>query len=129
MPKGYVPKGKKERKGPQSEVKTLETTVHMHKHMKGRTFKKRAPFAVKVVRSYAKKLLGTSDNRIDVKLNKAIWSKGVKAPPTRLRVRLERKRNEEEDAGEALYTVCSHVRMPRDAFRSLRTVRVSDAAE
>eukprot|EP00756_Hemistasia_phaeocysticola_P008078 Hpha_TRINITY_DN14488_c0_g1::TRINITY_DN14488_c0_g1_i1::g.157687::m.157687/K02910/RP-L31e, RPL31; large subunit ribosomal protein L31e len=127
MPKGYTPKGKKDRKG--AELKTIETTIHMHKYLKGRTFKKRAPFAVKVVRAVAKKFMRTSDNRLDTKLNKAVWSQGIKNCPTRLRVRLERKRNEEEDASESLYTVATFVRVPRGAFKGLQTRRISSADE
>lgn len=41
-----------------------------------------------------------SDVRIDTVLNKFIWSQGVKNVPKRVRVRLSRKRNEDEDADE-----------------------------
>ena len=40
------------------------------------------------------------DVRIDTGLNKFIWSQGVKNIPKRVRVRLSRKRNEDEDAKE-----------------------------
>ena len=105
MARGYVPKGRKEGKS-RSDTASIETTIHMHKYLKGRTFKKRAPFAAKVVRNVARQVMGTTDNRIEVRLNKAIWSKGIKGCPTRIRVRLEKKRNEDEDAKQPLYTVC-----------------------
>ena len=38
------------------------------------------------------------DVRIDTKLNKFLWSNGVRNVPRRVRVRLSRKRNEDEDA-------------------------------
>jgi hypothetical protein len=41
---------------------------------------------------------GTKDVRLDVGLNKAVWSKGIKNVPTRLRVVISRRRNEDEDA-------------------------------
>eukprot|EP01060_Flectonema_neradi_P013624 TRINITY_DN2035_c0_g1_i1.p1 TRINITY_DN2035_c0_g1~~TRINITY_DN2035_c0_g1_i1.p1 ORF type:complete len:129 (+),score=21.42 TRINITY_DN2035_c0_g1_i1:60-446(+) len=128
MAKAYVPKGKKDRKT-RSETSVIDTTIHMHKYMKGRTFKKRAPFATKVVRKIAKQVMGTEDNRIEVRLNKAIWSKGIKGCPTRIRVRLERKRNEDEDAKYPLYTVASYVRLPRDGFKGLCTKVVSNDEE
>jgi large subunit ribosomal protein L31e len=53
--------------------------------------------------------MGTSDVRIDQKLNKFLWSKGVKNVPYRVRVRLARKRNDDEDAKEKLYTLCTLV--------------------
>merc|ERR1719444_598729 len=37
----------------------------------------------------------TKDVRIDTKLNKAIWSQGVRNVPKRIRVRFSRKRNED----------------------------------
>jgi large subunit ribosomal protein L31e len=49
------------------------------------------------------------DVRIDTKLNQWVWSKGVRNPPRRVRVRLSRKRNEEEDAVNPLYTLVSVV--------------------
>ena len=40
------------------------------------------------------------DVRIDTSLNKFVFSQGVKNVPTRIRVRLSRRRNEDEDAKE-----------------------------
>merc|ERR1711988_807914 len=54
-------------------------------------------------------MMGTSDVRIDVKLNKAVWAKGIKSVPYRIRVRLARKRNDDEEAKEKLYTLVTHV--------------------
>merc|ERR1712146_649653 len=96
-----------------SETLTIETTIHLHKYLKGRTFKKRAPTAVKIVRDACKRIMGTSDNRLEVKLNQQLWSQGIRSVPHRIRVRMERKRSEDEDAKEELYTVCSCVKVPR----------------
>ena len=41
-------------------------------------FKRRAPRAIKEVRKFAEKMMGTPDVRIDTRLNKHMWSKGVK---------------------------------------------------
>lgn len=38
-------------------------------------FKKRAPRAISEIRKFATKMMGTKDVRVDVKLNKAVWSK------------------------------------------------------
>lgn len=43
-----------------------------------RSFKKRAPRAIKEIRKFAVKEMGTPDVRIDTRLNKAVWSKGVR---------------------------------------------------
>ena len=65
-----------------------------------RTFKKKAPKAIRAIRQFATKMMGTTDVRVDSKLNKFIWSKGVRNVPYRVRVRLSRKRNEDEEAKE-----------------------------
>ncbi|KAG8216248.1 60S ribosomal protein L31 [Butyriboletus roseoflavus] len=91
------------------DVVTREYTIHLHKLVHGRSFKKRAPWAVKSVVDFARKSMGTSDVRLDPKLNQALWAQGIKTVPHRIRVRLERKRNDEENAKEKLYTYASHV--------------------
>jgi large subunit ribosomal protein L31e len=58
---------------------------------------------------FAQKTMGVKDVRISPGLNQAIWSRGVKSPPRRVRVRLERKRNDDEGAKEKLYVVASVV--------------------
>ena len=73
------------------DVVAREYTIHLHKHVHGRSFKKRAPHAVKAVVAFAQKAMGTSDVRIDPKLNQALWERGIKAPPHRIRVKLERQ--------------------------------------
>lgn len=47
---------------------------------------------------------GTSDVRLDPQLNKKVWEQGVKGVPYRLRVRISRRRNDEEGAKEKLYS-------------------------
>ncbi|KAG1728027.1 60S ribosomal protein L31 [Suillus occidentalis] len=109
------------------DVVTREYTIHLHKLVHGRSFKKRAPWAVKSVVDFARKSMGTTDVRVDPKLNQALWARGVKSVPHRIRVKLERtcyifnlirnaddlfftgKRNDEEGAKEKLYTYASHV--------------------
>jgi large subunit ribosomal protein L31e len=78
--------------------------------------KKRAPRALKEIKQFAKAAMKTEDNRVDVNLNKFIWSKGVRSVPLRVRVRLQRKRNEDEDATNKLYTLISYV--PVTTFKS-----------
>jgi len=53
--------------------------------------------------------MGVKDVRISPGLNQAIWARGIKSPPKRVRVRLERKRNDDEGAKEKLYVVASVV--------------------
>jgi len=104
------------------DVVTREYTIHLHKRVHGRSFKKRAPWAVKSIVDFAQKAMGTTDVRLDPKLNQALWSRGIKSVPHRIRVKLERKRNDEENAKEKLYTYASHVFV--DSFKGLETVVV-----
>ena len=69
---------------------TREYTIHLHKRVHGRSFKKRAPHAVKSVVEFAQKAMGTADVRLDPKLNQQLWSQGIKSVPHRIRVKLER---------------------------------------
>ncbi|CAJ1461180.1 unnamed protein product [Effrenium voratum] len=87
-------------------------------------FKKRAPRAVRVVRQFATKAMMTKDVRIDTKLNKFLWSNGVRNVPRRVRVRLSRKRSEDEDAKDAMFTLVQHV--PVESFKNLQTETVQD---
>jgi len=109
-----------------ADVVTREYTIHLHKRVHGRSFKKRAPWAVKSVVDFAQKAMGTKDVRLDPKLNQAIWAQGIKNVPHRMRLKLERKRNDEEGAKEKLYVYASHV--PVISFKGLQTV-VADAED
>ncbi len=105
---------------------TREYTIHLHKLVHGRSFKKRAPWAVKSVVAFAQKAMGTQDVRLDPKLNQELWSRGIKSVPHRMRLKLESecarwpeggrwliffvgKRNDDEGAKEKLYTYASYV--------------------
>jgi ribosomal protein L31E len=52
----------------------------------------------------ANEMQGTKDVRLDPQLNKKVWESGIKGVPYRLRVRISRKRNDEEGAKEKLYS-------------------------
>jgi large subunit ribosomal protein L31e len=73
-----------------NEVVSYEMTVNLHKRTKSLGFKHRAPTAVKEVKKFAEKAMGTKDIRIDPSLNAAIWQLGIKSVPRRIRVRLSR---------------------------------------
>ncbi len=98
-------------------VVTREYTIHLHKYLYGRTFKRRAPTAIKVIRKFAQKAMKTTDIRIDPKLNKAVWGQGVRSIPHRIRIRLSRRRNEEDEAEAKFYTIVTYV--PVSSFKGL----------
>merc|ERR1712198_439926 len=102
-------KQREKNKAVTNEVITKECTIHMHKRIHGIGFKKRAPRAIKEIRKFAEKMMGTPDVRIDTRLNKHLWSQGVRNVPYRVRVRLSRRRNEDEDSTHKLYTLVTYV--------------------
>jgi len=108
-----------------NEIVTREYTINLHKRIHGIGFKKRAPRAIREIRKFAEKQMGTPDVRIDTRLNKQIWSQGVSHVPFRLRVRLARKRNEDEDSQHKLYTLVTFV--PVLSFKELQTVNVDSS--
>merc|ERR1712091_560155 len=114
------------------ECVTREYTINMHKRLHSNTFKKRAPRAIRAIRKFATQMMGTEDVRVHPQLNKAVWGKGVKNVPHRIRVRCERRRNDDEDAKEKLCTIVTHVMVdttaPKKGFRSLLTSVVNDEA-
>ncbi|KAH0505134.1 60S ribosomal protein L31 [Microtus ochrogaster] len=68
-----------------NEVVTQEYTINIHKRIHGMGFKKSAPRALKEIRKFAMKEMGTPDVRIDTRLNKAVWAKGIRNVPYRIR--------------------------------------------
>ncbi|KAM0711962.1 hypothetical protein Q7P35_001332 [Cladosporium inversicolor] len=120
------------------DVVAREYTIHMHKRVHGVSFKKRAPRAIKEIRAFAEKAMqsptlldpanilpqGTSDVRLDPQLNKKVWECGIKGVPYRLRVRISRKRNDEEDAKEKLYSYVQAVNVANP--KGLQTAVVED---
>ena len=90
------------------------------------TFKKRAPRAIKELMKFAKEKMGTTDVRIDTLLNKYVWSQGVRNVPYRVRIQLHRRRNEDEEAKEKLYTHVTHVNVA--TFKGLHTKKVEETA-
>lgn len=115
-------KDRKQKSSVTKEVATREYTVNIHKRIHGIGFKKRAPRAIKEIRKFAEKQMGTPDVRIDTRLNKHVWSKGIRNVPFRVRVRLARKRNEDEDSVHKLYTLVTYV--PCVSFKGTQTVNV-----
>merc|ERR1711976_788597 len=122
----------KKAKSVRSDCVTREYTINLHKRLHSSTFKKRAPRAIRAIRKFATQMMGTEDVRVHPQLNKAVWSKGVKNLPHRIRVRCERRRNDDEDAKEKLYTIVTHLPVdttaPKKGFRNQITTVVTEEA-
>ncbi|KAK7808306.1 hypothetical protein U0070_013988 [Myodes glareolus] len=119
-------KGGEKKKGRSaiSEVVTQEYTINIHKHIHGVVFKKCAPRALKEIRKFAMKGMGTPDVRTDIRLNKAVWAKRKRNVPYRIWVRLSRKHNADEDSPNKLCTLVTYV--PVTTFKNLQTVNVDE---
>merc|ERR1711977_587243 len=68
-------------------------------------YKKKAPRAIKEIKKFATAAMKTTDVRIDIKLNQHIWSQGIRNVPKRVRVRLWRKKDEDDESGTKWYTL------------------------
>jgi len=108
-----------------NELITREYTINIHRRIHGVGFKRRAPRAIKEIKKFAEKQFGTPDVRIDTRLNKYIWTNGIKNVPYRVRVRLSRKRNEDEESVHKLYTLVQHI--PVASFKGLQTENVDES--
>uniref|UniRef100_A0A8C6QRJ5 60S ribosomal protein L31 n=1 Tax=Nannospalax galili TaxID=1026970 RepID=A0A8C6QRJ5_NANGA len=73
-------KGREKKKGCSAinEVVTREYTINIHK--------KGAPRALREIRKFTMKEMGTTDVRIDTRLHKAVWAKGIRNAPHRIRL-------------------------------------------
>ncbi|CCI45052.1 hypothetical protein ABG067_004270 [Albugo candida] len=106
------------------DVVARDYTINMHKRLHGVTFKCKAPRAIREIKIFAQKAMKTCDVRVDPRLNKFLWSQGIKSVPRRVRIRLSRKRNDDEDAKEKLYTLVEHVQVA--SVKGLQTETVDE---
>nr|AAV90720.1 60S ribosomal protein L31 [Aedes albopictus] len=120
-------KTEKKAKSAINEVVTRECTINLNRRLHKVGYKKRAPRAVKIVRKFAEKEMGTNDVRIDTRLNKALWHRGIRNPPFRIRVRPSRRRNDDEDSPNKLYTLVTYV--PVSTFKELQTENVESTED
>lgn len=68
---------------------------------------------------------GTRDVRLDPQLNKKVWESGIKGVPRRIRVRVSRKRNNDEDAKEKLYSFVQAINVSNP--KGLQTVTIEES--
>jgi|EP00669_Euglena_mutabilis_P006049 large subunit ribosomal protein L31e len=130
---GAKKKGKDKSKGKKKEEPTkkpknlpasFEATINLHKIFYGAENKKRARKSIKGIIHFARRMMSTHDVRIDPKLNKYVWSGGIKGVPFRARIRLDRKRREDDDGKKRMYTVISWV--PVADFKGLTTKKIEE---
>lgn len=118
--------GKKEERKGLTET-AIDTTINIHKLAHRATFKNKAPRAVSQIRKLVAKMMRTEDVRVDPKLNQAIWAQGIRNLPRRMRVRISRKRNEDESkSGSEWYSLVQHVNV--DDFHGKLTQKAKVSA-
>ncbi|EHB16834.1 60S ribosomal protein L31 [Heterocephalus glaber] len=71
---------------------------------------------------FAMREFWTPDVHTDTRLNKAVWAKGIRNVPNRIRVWLSRKRNEDEESLNKLLVTY----VPVTTFKNLQTVNVDE---
>ncbi len=52
-------------------------------------------------------------------MNRWVWNQGIRNVPNKIRVRISRKKNEDEDAKEKFYSLVQHLQV--DTFEGLKT--------
>merc|ERR1711879_1078919 len=78
---------------------TRDYTVNLHKRTQGIQFKKKARRAVAAIRKFAREAMGTEEVKIDTKLNQFVWSQGIRNVPRRVRIRVKRVKDENDEEG------------------------------
>ncbi len=135
------------KEGKKKEVQpvTRDYTINLHKRIHKIQFKKRAPRAIREIKKFAQAEMFTKvrlrcliqlfemifyneslsnmiilqDVRVDPSLNRFVWSTGIRNVPRKIRVRISRKKNEDEDAKEKFYSLVQHVQV--STFDGLKT--------
>jgi len=109
---------------PNKKEEPLEivATINLRKRTHRITFKKKAPRAVSEIRKFATQTMGTKQVIISPALNQKVWATGIRNVPNRIRVRMSRRRNEDEDAKEQMFTMVDVVETT--GFSGLQTEKV-----
>jgi large subunit ribosomal protein L31e len=108
----------KQHKDPNKEL-TRDFTLNLHKRLHKIQFKKRGKRAMNEIRRFAQKEMWTNDVRMDSELNHYIWQDGIRNIPDKVRIRISKKKNQDEDAKEPFFCLVQHVDV--EEFSGLRT--------
>eukprot|EP00830_Metopus_es_P000076 TRINITY_DN100_c0_g1_i4.p1 TRINITY_DN100_c0_g1~~TRINITY_DN100_c0_g1_i4.p1 ORF type:complete len:150 (-),score=45.44 TRINITY_DN100_c0_g1_i4:125-535(-) len=109
---------KKPRKDNNKEM-IKEYTVNLHKRLFKMQFKKRGKRAIRELKKFAQTQMWVKDVRIDSELNHFIWKNGIRDVPNKVRIRVSKKKNQDEDAKEPFFCLVQHLDV--EDFSGLRT--------
>ena len=124
MTKTRKPTSKKETESKSIAPASRDYTINLHKLCHKTQFKKKAPKALTQIRKFAAANMKTDDVRIDTEVNAWVWNQGIRNIPRRVRVRLSRKKNESEEAGNKFFTEVKLLHV--DSFKGLITEKSRD---
>ena len=124
MTKTRKPANKKEAESKSIAPASRDYTINLHKLCHKTQFKKKAPKALSQIRKFAATNMKTDDVRIDGEVNAWVWNQGIRNIPRRVRVRLCRKKNESEEAGNKFFTEVKLLHV--DSFKGLITEKSRD---
>jgi len=111
-------KSKKPKKDTSKEL-TRDFTINLHKRLHKIQFKKRGKRAINEIRRFAQKQMWVKDVRMDAELNHYVWKNGIRDIPNKVRIRIAKKKNQDEDAKEQFFCLVQHVDV--EEFSGLRT--------
>jgi large subunit ribosomal protein L31e len=109
---------KKPKKDTNKEI-TRDFTVNLHKRLHKIQFKKRGKRAINEILRFASKQMWVKDVRMDTELNHFVWKEGIRDIPNKVRIRISKKKSQDEDAKEPFYCLVQHVDV--ESFSALRT--------
>ena len=110
---------KKKPKKDNNKEMTRDFTLNLHKRLFKMQFKKRGKRAMNEILRFARKQMTVKDVRVDSELNHYIWKNGIRDIPNKVRVRIAKKKNQDEDAKEPFFCLVQHVDV--ENFSGLRT--------
>lgn len=99
-----------------------ELTFNLRRTLRGTRLHSRAARAMREIKKYVRKTMGTSDVRLDPGLNKAVWSNGIRSVPPKVRLFIQRRKHEDEEKQGKFYSVVNNIVVGE--FSKLKTKRV-----
>jgi len=109
----------------QSKVKremsplTRVVTFNVHRALKGYHGKQKAPRAIRELKKMAFKEMGTPKVLVKSTLNIALWQKGIRHVPHKMRIKITRKYDEDEKNSGEMISELEFV--PVETFKGLTT--------
>ncbi len=112
-------KGAKKVKKDLNKELTRDYTLNLHKRLFKIQFKKRGKRAIREIKKFAQQQMHVKDIRVDAELNHYIWKNGIRDTPNKVRIRISKKKSQDEDAREPYFCLVQNVDV--EHFAGLRT--------